>query len=91
MSDDEAEAMQEAVHEHLSQALNPNGGVIITRWVLAVERFTADGKGVAFLTAPEMQPWEVIGMAEMASEVARLQITSEIVDEMYTIDDDDDD
>ena len=85
------ESLAEAVHVALSEALNPDGNAYITRWVLGVERFNAAGKAVAMLCAPDMQPWEVIGMAEMASELARLQIHTEAVDEMYALEDDDED
>lgn len=91
MTDYDGMNLQDAIHAALSEALNKNGGTIVTRWVLAVERFTEDGKGIAFVSASDMQPWEVIGMAEMASEVARLQATTEIVDEMYSVEDDDED
>lgn len=87
----EDESLAEVVHAALSEALNPDGNAYITRWVLAVERFNADGKAVAMLCAPDMQPWEVIGMSEMSSELARLQIHTEAVDEMYALEDDEDD
>lgn len=93
MNDDSVDdaPLDEIVHAAISAALNPEGNAYITRWVLAVERFDADGKAVAMLCAPDMQSWEVIGMAEMASELARLQIHSEAVDEMYALEDDDED
>jgi hypothetical protein len=84
------ESLSEIVQTALSAALNPNGDVIVTRWVLAVERYAADGKGLAFLCHPDMQPWEVIGMAEMASELARIDVQNQVVDDLYADDDDDD-
>jgi hypothetical protein len=85
------ENLSEIIQEALTTAFNTDGGTIITRWVMAVERYTADGKSLAFTCHQDMQPWEVIGMTEMASHLARLDVEGQVIDEMYTSDDDDDD
>ena len=92
MSEEELE-LTEKMHAAISEALkDTDGGAIVTRWVLSVERYTADGKSVAFIAAPDMQQWEVIGMSEMASEFARIQASAGFLDDIYAdLDDEDED
>ena len=86
--------LTDVLHEAITNALKDmDGGAVVTRWVLSVERYTGDGRSIAHVAAPDMHSWEVIGMAEMASEYARVQATAGLLDEMYAdteFDDDED-
>lgn len=88
MSDDGS--LTDKVNRALT-ALFEEEGALVTRWVLTVERYTAGGKQVACVAADDMLPWEVIGMSEMAAEVAKAQIHADVVDDLYPDISDDDD
>lgn len=91
-NEDENLSIAERIHRALSESLHPKNDAIVTRWVLAVERIHMDGERMTGIFAHEgMEPWEVIGLAEMASEVARVQIGTDVVEEIYSLDDDEDD
>lgn len=77
------EDMQSKVHQALCSALGDDGDALITRWVLCVERYGATGKATIYIAAPDMASWEIVGMAEMASELARVQFTTAVVNDMY--------
>lgn len=86
MADEEEmteEAMQSKVHQALCTALGDDGDALITRWVLCVERYGVSGKATIYIAAPDMASWEIVGMAEMASELARVQFTTAVVNDMY--------
>lgn len=77
------EDMQARVHKALCIALGDDGDSLITRWVLSVERYTPEGKATIYIAAPDMASWEIVGMSEMASELARVQFTTAVVEDMY--------
>lgn len=85
---DYSEAVQQVLAELFRQG---ERGAIVTRWVLTVERYTDEGRATAYLAAPDMQSWEVVGMSEMASEYARVQASVGMMDEMYSVGYDDGD
>lgn len=85
--EDAQSALQASVHEALANVFNGDGAMV-TRWVLSLERWVSGGKQVLYIAAPDMSPWEVVGMSEMSSELARVQFSSSVLDEMYPIEED---
>lgn len=84
--DDETNARLDAAIREVIGA----DGSLVNKWVVVVDTLRADGRACAYLASDDMMAWEVIGMAEAASEYARLQLAEAEI-EFLDVDGDDDD
>lgn len=89
VSQNSNDELPQHVHDVLKEAFSQEDkAVFVTRWVLSIETFDDSGtKSCIHLTAPDMLPWEVIGMSEAMSEIARMQFQNNIMNDMYAEDD----
>lgn len=66
-------------------------GALVSRWSCVVDGVYEDGsRATAYLAAPTMEIWEVIGMSEAASEHARTQLQMNYISNTYDDDDEED-
>jgi hypothetical protein len=84
--------MDEQITEALDAAIRDvigKDGSLVNKWVVVVDTLRPEGRACAYLASDDMMSWEVIGMAEAASEYARLQLVEAEIESLLDEEDED--
>lgn len=91
MDPETSESLSEEINAAISEVYRQRGA-FVSRWTCVVDGVYEDGaRATAYLAAPSMEFWEVIGMSEAASEHARTQLQLNYINNAYGDEDDDED